>query len=101
MIDLNNLGSSIQELNFEAPETMRAFWEFDKLAAQDGAIPARYKELMAVAVALTTQCGGCIAIHAQRARDLGATKQEFAEVAALTAALRAGGAIVHATLALK
>jgi AhpD family alkylhydroperoxidase len=50
---------------------------------------------MAVAVALTTQCIYCIEIHTKRAREAGATEQELAEVVAVAAALRAGGAIAH------
>ena len=48
----------IKKMNSLAPEVMTAFWAFDKAAVADGAIPVKYKELIAVAVALTTQfCG--------------------------------------------
>lgn len=45
----------IKQMNELAPEAMQAFWAFDRLAVAPGAIPVKYKELMAVAVALTTQ----------------------------------------------
>ena len=51
-----------------APEVMKAFWAFDKAAVAEGAIPVKYKELIAVAVALTTQCPYCIDIHSGNAR---------------------------------
>ncbi|MBX9627463.1 MAG: carboxymuconolactone decarboxylase family protein, partial [Gemmataceae bacterium] len=70
---------------------------FDAAAMKDGAIPAKYKELMAVAVALTTQCPYCIDIHARKARAAGCTDAELAEAGLVAAALRAGGAITHAT----
>jgi AhpD family alkylhydroperoxidase len=79
---------------------MKAFWAFDQAALADGAIPAKYKELMAVAVALTTQCPYCIEIHSKKARETGATEQEMAEVVAVAAALRAGAAITHGTHAM-
>jgi AhpD family alkylhydroperoxidase len=79
------------------PEVMAAFQAYDKAALADGAIPKKYKELMAIAVALTTQCAYCIEIHRQAAIKAGVTEQEFAEVVLLTAALRAGGAITHGT----
>jgi AhpD family alkylhydroperoxidase len=62
-----------------------------------GAIPGKYKELMALSVAFTTQCPYCIQLHAGRAREAGASDQEIAEVVAIAAALRAGAAITHGT----
>jgi AhpD family alkylhydroperoxidase len=80
-----------------APEAFRSFVEFDAAAFANGVIPLKYKELMAVAVALTTQCPYCIEIHSKTARGAGATQQELAEATLVTAALRAGGAMTHGT----
>jgi AhpD family alkylhydroperoxidase len=96
MYDMKNL-ARLKSLDAKAPEGMKAFWAFDKAAMAEGAIPAKYKELMAVAVALTTQCPYCIEIHTGRARDAGASEEELAEAVLVTAALRAGGAITHGT----
>jgi len=92
--------TKIKKMNELAPELMKAFWAFDKAAVADGAIPVKYKELIAVAVAVTTQCPYCIDIHANNARRAGATEAELTEAAIVAAALRAGGAITHATHAL-
>lgn len=92
--------TKIKTMNGLAPEAMKAFWEFDKLAVAAGAIPVKYKELIAVAVAVTTQCPYCIEIHANNARRAGATEAELTEATIVAAALRAGGAITHATHAL-
>jgi AhpD family alkylhydroperoxidase len=100
MYDMKNL-SKMKNLEAHAPETMKAFVAFDKAAVAAGAIPVKYKELMAVAVALTTQCPYCIEIHANRAREAGASEQELSEVVFVAAALRAGGAITHGTHAIK
>ena len=78
-----------------APETTNAFWAFDKAALTGGAIPKKYKELMAIAVALTTQCVYCIELHRQGAVKAGATEAELAEAIHVAAALRAGAAITH------
>ena len=99
MYNKTNL-TKIKTLNELAPEVMKAFWTFDQLAVAEGAIPVKYKELIAVAVAVTTQCPYCIEIHAANARKAGATEAELAEAAIVAAALRAGGAITHATHAL-
>lgn len=96
MYDLKNL-SKLKTLEANAPEAMKAFWAFDKAAMAAGAIPSKYKELMALAVAFTTQCPYCIEIHAKRAREADASDQEIAEVVTIAAALRAGAAITHGT----
>ena len=90
----------LKQMNELAPEVMKAFWAFDKLSVADGAIPIKYKELIAIAVALTTQCPYCIEIHSANARNAGATDAEIAETAMVAAALRAGAAVTHATHAL-
>jgi AhpD family alkylhydroperoxidase len=100
MYDLKNL-SKLKVLDANAPEAMKAFWAFDKAAMAAGAIPSKYKELMALAVAFTTQCPYCIEIHSNRARQESASDQEIAEVVAVAAALRAGAAVTHGTHALK
>ncbi len=92
--------SKLKKMDSLAPEAMRAFWTFDKAAAAEGAIPVKYKELIAVAVALTTQCPYCIDIHSGNARKAGATGAELAETAMVAAALRAGAAVTHSTHAL-
>jgi AhpD family alkylhydroperoxidase len=76
---------------------MAAFRAYDKAALADGAIPKKYKELMAIAVALTTQCPYCIEVHRQEALKAGGTEQELAEVVYVASALRAGAAITHGT----
>lgn len=100
MYDLKTLGK-LKTLDANAPEAMKAFWAFDKAAMAAGAIPSKYKELMALAVAFTTQCPYCIEIHSNRAREENASEQEIAEVVAVAAALRAGAAVTHGTHALK
>ena len=100
MYDLKNL-SKMKNLEVNAPEAMKAFVAFDKAALAEGAIPVKYKELMALAVAFTTQCPYCIEIHSNKARERGASDPEIAEAVLIAAALRAGGAITHGTHAMK
>jgi AhpD family alkylhydroperoxidase len=99
MYDTANL-AKLKNMDRLAPEAMQAFRAFDQAALAEGAIPAKYKELIAVAVALTTQCPYCIEIHSASARKAGATDTEIAEAAMVAAALRAGAAVTHATHAL-
>jgi AhpD family alkylhydroperoxidase len=99
MYDKANL-AKLKKMDALAPEVMKAFWAFDKAAVAEGAIPVKYKELIAVAVALTTQCPYCIDIHSNNARKAGASETEIAEAAMVAASLRAGAAVTHATHAL-
>jgi len=99
MYNKTNL-AKLNKVDALAPEVMKAFWAFDKIAVADGAIPVKYKELIAVAVALTTQCSYCIDIHTGNARKAGATEAELAEAAMVAASLRAGAAVTHSTHAL-
>ena len=96
MYDMRNL-TKFKKLGELAPEAFKAFVAFDQAALKEGVIPAKYKELMAVAVALTTQCPYCIEIHSKKAKKAGATEQELAETILVAAALRAGGAMTHGT----
>ena len=92
--------AKVKQMVSLAPQVMKAFWAFDKAAVAEGAIPVKYKELIAVAVALTTQCPYCIDIHSGNARKAGANDAEMVEAAMIAAALRAGAAVTHATHAL-
>src|SRR5258708_38286511 len=92
MYSTNNL-SKLPRIGQLSPETMSAFQAWDKLALSDGAIPKKYKALMAIAVALTTQCPYCIELHRQAAVKAGVTDLGLAEMAHGAAALRSGGAI--------
>jgi AhpD family alkylhydroperoxidase len=96
MYDPKNL-TKLPRLGELAPEAFKAFVEFDAAAFRGDAVPLKYKELIAIAVALTTQCAYCIDIHTKRAKKAGATDQELAETTLLAAALRAGGAMTHGT----
>jgi len=96
MYDLKNL-RRLKTIEANAPDGMKAFAAFDAAALAAGAIPVKYKELMACAVAFTTQCPYCIDIHSKKARAAGATDKEMAEVVIVAAALRAGAAVTHGT----
>ncbi|WP_055588498.1 carboxymuconolactone decarboxylase family protein [Peterkaempfera griseoplana] len=85
------------------PDVLKAFSEFEGavFAAEGRVIPLKYRELIALAVALTTQCAYCIDGHSNLAVKAGAGEAELAEAAWVAAALRAGGAFAHGRLAFK
>lgn len=96
--DLKLLG----EMKKLAPEEFKGFVALDAIVGRDGgAIPKKYRELIALAVACTTQCPYCLDVHTRNAKRAGATREEVTEAAFLAAALRAGAATTHGALALK
>ncbi|MFT4046384.1 MAG: carboxymuconolactone decarboxylase family protein [Solimonas sp.] len=94
--------AQLKRLRELAPTEFEAWLQLDKIVGRDdGAIPRKYRELMAVAVALTTQCPYCIEVHARAARRAGASPAELSETTFITAALRAGAAATHGAMAMK
>lgn len=86
-----------------APEMVSAFFGFDKAVfKKDGTnLDLATRELIAVGVAVTTQCPYCIEDHAKRAVKAGASKADVAEAVMVAAALRAGGGVTHGWKAMK
>lgn len=92
----------LKQMGKLAPSDFNAWLALDKIVArEDGAIPRKYRELIALAVACTTQCPYCIEVHTKAAKAVGASREEVTETSLLAAALRAGGAATHGAMALK
>ena len=83
-----------------APEADDAFKAFSKAVFADGALDRRTKQLIAVAVAHTTQCPYCIKGHTKGALRAGATEQQIMEAIWVAAEMRAGAAYAHSALAI-
>ncbi len=92
----------LKEMGKHAPNEFNAWLNLDKIVGrEDGAIPRKYRELIALAVACTTQCPWCIDVHVKNAKTAGATREEVTEATLLAAALRAGAAATHGAMALR
>lgn len=92
----------LKEMGKLAPTEFNAWVALDQIVGRDGgAIPRKYRELIALAVACTTQCPYCIEVHSKAAKAAGASREELVESTLLAAALRAGGAATHGAMALK
>lgn len=83
-----------------APEADTAFRAFSEAVFRDGALPAKTKQLIAVAVAHVTQCPYCIQGHTKVATREGATPEEIMEAIWVAAEMRAGAAFAHSHIAL-
>ena len=83
-----------------APDTEKAFQAFSQQVFADGALSAKTKQLIAVAVAHVTQCPYCIRGHTKAALRQGATRQELMEAIWVAAEMRAGGTYAHTAISL-
>ena len=83
-----------------APDTQAAFDGFSRQVFADGALSAKLKQIVAVAVAHVTQCPYCIQGHTKAALRSGATREELMEAIWVAAEMRAGAAYAHSMLAL-
>lgn len=83
-----------------APAPAAAFHAFSQAVFADGALPAKIKQLVAVAVAHVTQCPYCIRSHTGSALRHGAAPEEIMEAIWVAAEMRAGGSYAHSALAL-
>ena len=84
-----------------SPDTAAAFQAFSQTVFADGALSAKIKQIIAVAVAHVTQCPYCIKGHTKAALRHGATEKELIEAIWVAAEMRAGGAYAHSVLAIE
>ncbi len=84
-----------------SPDIEKAFSELSERVFAEGELPAKVKELIAVAVAHVTQCPYCIRGHTRRAQRRGATDKEIMEAIWVAAEMRAGAAFAHSAIAIE
>jgi AhpD family alkylhydroperoxidase len=89
------LMSRIGEIGKLSPDTLAGYQTLSKAAQKTGHLDAKTHELIALAVAVTTRCDGCITVHTGEALKHGATREEIAEALAVAIALNAGAALVY------
>lgn len=96
--DLRQPSKALRDL---IPDVYSGFVATNAAVLKDGALDAKTKELMSLAIAVTRQCDGCIASHARGAARRGATEQEVAETLGVAIAMNGGPGTVHAPRALE
>jgi AhpD family alkylhydroperoxidase len=83
------------------PETMAGFAELGKGAYADKVLSRKYKELIAMALGVAARCDGCVAYHAKKVADLGATREEVLEVLGVCVQMGGGPSMVYGGEALR
>ncbi|QEY26030.1 carboxymuconolactone decarboxylase family protein [Neisseria zalophi] len=94
------LKKSFAKLGKEHPKMIQAYVSLEQAEAAE-ALDEKTRELIAIAVAITTRCESCISIHAERAIKAGATDGEIAGALATAISLNAGAAYTYALRAME
>jgi AhpD family alkylhydroperoxidase len=87
----------LKEMSTRTPDTIKGATLLAGAGAKTGHLEAKMRELIALAVAVTTRCDGCTAAHSAEAVKLGATDDEIAEALGVAINLNAGAALVYST----
>lgn len=89
------LGEGVKQLGKLSPETLKGYSTLSNAGRQADVLGAKTRELIALAVAVTVRCDGCIATHVDAASKLGASREEIAEALGVAIAVNAGAALVY------
>jgi AhpD family alkylhydroperoxidase len=91
----------ISSMTERMPEQMGAFTQLHKSATADGVLSRKFKELIALGVAMTQNCDGCIAYHVKDALEAGASAEEILETIGVVVMMGGGPAVVYGCEALE
>ena len=101
MLDWNTYRGQILtrvgEIGKLSPDTVKGYMALSGAGAKTGQLDAKTRELIALAVAISLRCDGCITVHAAEAKKHGATKEEIAEALGTAISVNAGAALVYST----
>ena len=97
----DDLRGPARELRSEIPEVMAAFAALSRTAMAEGSLDQKTKELIALAIAITRECDGCVAAHARGAARSGASRAEVAEMVGVAVLMNGGPATVWGPRALE
>ena len=99
MLDWNDyrkqLAAGVKEIGQLSPDTIKGYLALSAAGQKTDLLGAKVRELIALAVAVTLRCDGCITVHTEAAIKRGATKEEIAEALGVAVAMNAGAALVY------
>jgi AhpD family alkylhydroperoxidase len=87
----------VSEIGKLSPDTVKGYMTLGGAGAKTGHLDAKTRELIALAVAITLRCDGCITVHTAAAKTLGASKEEVAEALGVGISVNAGAALVYSS----
>jgi AhpD family alkylhydroperoxidase len=90
----------IGEIGKLSPDTLKGYQTLSAAGEKTGHLDAKTRELISLAVAVTTRCDGCITVHVGEALKHGASREEIAEALGVAVAMNAGAALVYSARAM-
>ena len=93
----NQILARVGEIGKLSPDTVKGYVTLGGAGAKTGHLDAKTRELIALAVAITLRCDGCITVHTATAKKLGASKEEIVEALGVGISVNAGAALVYST----
>ena len=98
---IQNISQSMGALRKAQPEAMQGFGQLARASMAEGAINAKNKELIALAIGITQHCSGCVGFHVKALRKLGCTRDELEEMLTICVYMGGGPALMYSAEALK
>ena len=98
---MQQINTSLAPFRKSQGEAMQGFGQLARAAMAEGAVSAKHKELIALAIGITQHCSGCIAFHVKALLKLGCTRQELEEMLSVCVYMGGGPALMYAAEALK
>jgi len=99
MLDWNEyqkqIGAQLSQFMKLTPDSVRGYQTLSAANAKDSKLGAKVRELISLAVAVTTHCDGCITIHTDNALKAGATREEISEALGVAMAMNAGATLIY------
>lgn len=90
------ISGSMKVLRKDIADTMQGFSAMAQAATKDGVLDKKTKELIALAIGVSTRCDGCIGFHSEALVKLGATREEFEETLAMAVYMGGGPSLMYA-----
>ncbi len=98
---IKDINEYTAELRKAVPDAMQGFSALAKGATQDGVLDKKTKEFIALAIGVSQRCDGCIGFHVKALKEMGTTREELAEVVAMTVYMGGGPALMYAADAMR
>ena len=98
---IQNINENLVSFRKAQPDAMQAFGQLARAAMTEGAISAKHKELMALAIGITQHCSGCIGFHVKALHKLQCTRAELEEMLSVCVYMGGGPALMYTAEALK
>jgi AhpD family alkylhydroperoxidase len=98
---IKNINESLGPFRKSQSEALLGFGQLARASMAEGAVSAKHKELIALAIGITQHCSGCVGFHVKALRKLGCSREELEEMLAVCVYMGGGPALMYAAEALK